>query len=51
MLKDHEGSTSIYSILYNGIPENHILKLIERECSADIRKRIGKSNQYERYQG
>jgi transposase len=28
MLKDQERSPSIYSILYNKIPENHILKLI-----------------------
>ncbi len=28
MLKDKNNQLSIYSILYNKIPENHILKLI-----------------------
>ena len=28
MLKDQERSSNIYSVLYNKIPENHILKLI-----------------------
>ena len=30
MLKDKNNQLSIYSILYNKIPENHILKLINQ---------------------
>ncbi|MEN2774579.1 transposase, partial [Acetivibrio clariflavus] len=50
MLKDKNNQLSIYSILYNKIPENHILKLINNAIDFSfINKLLEKS--YCKYYG
>lgn len=50
MLKDKNAQLSIYSILYNKIPENHILKLINNAVDFSfINKLLEKS--YCKYYG
>ena len=50
MLKDKNNQLSIYSILYNKIPENHMLKLIDKAVDFSfVTKLIEKS--YNKYYG
>lgn len=50
MLKDQNNQLSIYSILYNKIPENHILKLVDKAIDLSfVTKLLEKS--YNKYYG